>query len=363
MKKQNLIYFLFLLVFSSMLIIAACSKEGPAGPPGKDGTNGTNGLNGENGIDGKDGTAGCITCHDATQALESRVTQWEASVHATGGNFERNTTDCAPCHTSQGFVERIGTGADTTVADIDNPNPQNCYTCHKIHETYTAADLDLRVGSGDAVTFIVNGESHEFGDGNLCASCHQARVPSPYPSATAVAGDSVTIGSPYWGLHHGPQANMLAGTGAVEIAGSVSYTNSAHTGIVTDACVTCHMATAYGAQAGGHTMNMTYLYHGSARSNTAGCVACHSDASTLTAKVANSKTAVDDAMALLRTALIAHGVFDDASGHPKVMKMEEIEAAAVLNYLFVEEDRSEGVHNTDYAVALLTNSLEALNAL
>jgi len=360
MKKQNVFYLVLLVLFSSMLIIASCTKEGPAGPPGKDGTDG---KDGENGIDGKDGTAGCIVCHDDSQVIEAKSLQWEASVHATGGNFERNTTDCAPCHTSQGFKERIASGSMTTTATIENPNPQNCYTCHKIHETHTAADWDRRVTASDDVTFWINGNTHNFGKGNLCAECHQARIPNPSPSATAASGDSVTITSPYWGLHHGPQGNMLAGTGGVELAGSASYTNAAHTGAVTDACVTCHMATAYGVQAGGHQMGMTYLSHGQEKLNTAGCTTCHTDPSALNTLIAGSKTEVEDALTALRTALVARGVFDDASGHPKAMKMKEIEAAAILNYLFVEEDRSEGVHNTDYAVALLTNSLEALNTL
>ena len=36
-------------------------------------------------------------------------------------------------------------------------------------------------------------------------------------------------------------------------------------------------------------------------------------------------------------------------------------AGALYNYLFVEEDRSIGVHNTAYAVALLKSSINYLN--
>jgi len=36
-------------------------------------------------------------------------------------------------------------------------------------------------------------------------------------------------------------------------------------------------------------------------------------------------------------------------------------AGALYNFLFVEEDRSIGVHNTAYAVGLLTSSINYLN--
>ena len=73
------------------------------------------------------------------------------------------------------------------------------------------------------------------------------------------------------------QGIMLAGTGGVEFAGTATYGNSPHTTAITDACVTCHMAEAYGSQAGGHTWNMTYDYHGQETLNDAACQTCHTD--------------------------------------------------------------------------------------
>ena len=57
------------------IIVASCTKEGEQGPPG------------ENGINGTDGTATCGQCHDSGEAFLAKVIQWEASTHATGGNF------------------------------------------------------------------------------------------------------------------------------------------------------------------------------------------------------------------------------------------------------------------------------------
>jgi len=49
MKKFNVLSMLFsVAVVASLIVVSACTKEGPAGPAGADG---------EDGIDGKDGNA------------------------------------------------------------------------------------------------------------------------------------------------------------------------------------------------------------------------------------------------------------------------------------------------------------------
>ncbi len=352
MKKKITQY----LMMSLMLlagVLTSCTKEGPAGPAG------ANGTNGKDGTDGTDGTAGCVQCHDNSQVILAKSLQWEASFHATGGDFERNTTDCAPCHTSQGFLETVAATVPgearpkETAAAIENPAPQNCYTCHEIHATYTPADWTNT--TTDPVVLFINGTTVDFGKGNLCANCHQPRVPDPLP---VIGGDSVTITSPYWGVHHGPQAGILAGTGGYEIG--TGYSNSSHTTVVTDGCVTCHMAEAYGTQAGGHQMGMTYNYHGHTTINTAGCVACH-DASGINNKIEATQSHVVDLLSQLQTALMNHGAMNETGGIIPG-KMSADVAGALLNYGMVEADGSEGVHNGNYVRTLLQNSINALNS-
>jgi hypothetical protein len=72
--------------------------------------------------------------------ITAKLYQWEHSVHAIGGNNNHNATNCAICHTSQGFVERIAKDTNATLATVLDPLPINCYTCHQIHTTYTEAD-------------------------------------------------------------------------------------------------------------------------------------------------------------------------------------------------------------------------------
>jgi formate-dependent nitrite reductase cytochrome c552 subunit len=336
-----------MLMMVMVLIAAGCTKEGPQGPAGKDGTNGTNGTN------GTDGTAGCIQCHDDSQALEAKVMQWETSVHATGGAYFENATGCAPCHTSQGFLERMAAGTQTTAAVIENPMPQNCYTCHNIHSTYTAEDLGLTYTA--KISFWHTGgatETPDFGKGNLCANCHQSRIVNPWP----VAGETVTISNKRYGPHHGPMAQVLGGFGGWEVAGSQTYSNSPHT-TVPDACVTCHLGT-YNAEemVGGHNMAPNVATNCSS-------VNCHPDG--VETEMEAMQEEITGLLAQLKAKMIEQGYFgeDDyliaSTSTPAILTANQ--AGAVFNYQMIREDKSFGVHNYKYAKALLTNSFESLS--
>ena len=136
-----------------------------------------------------------------------------------GGNFERATASCAPCHTHQGFLERIATGATSTASDILDPAPINCRTCHQIHTTFTGADYALTVSGPNDIIFNEGFGPVDFGEiGNLCSQCHQGRTLSPFP---VPGGDQVTITSSRYGYHHGPQAQIVGGFGAFAVNGNV----------------------------------------------------------------------------------------------------------------------------------------------
>lgn len=350
--KRN--YLSMLLVSGLFLIgmLASCTKEGPAGPPGADGTNGTNGT------DGTDGTSGCIQCHDNSQQIESTYLQWSASVHATGTAYVRNATDCAPCHTSQGFLERMAAGTQETAAAIPNPMPPNCYACHQIHETYTSEDLTLTYVAATDYWFNPSGEATpDFGTGNLCANCHQSRIADPFP--TVGSTETYTITSFRYGPHHGPMSNMLGGFSGYEVAGSLSYSNSPHTG-VPDACVTCHIGVFNpSAGTGGHQMSANIANN---------CVSCHPDG--IATETEEMMAEISALLEELHTALVEQGIATEAgylagadgtnasSGNPATLTANQL--GAFFNFKFVEEDKSMGVHNYKYAKAMLTNSLESL---
>ncbi|HKJ91709.1 MAG TPA: hypothetical protein VJ957_01020, partial [Longimicrobiales bacterium] len=274
----------------------------------------------------------------------SRVLQYENSVHATGGNFERASDKvCAVCHSDEGFVERIADGTDTIAAAPANPTPPSCRTCHMIHTNYDSTDLQLRTTS--PVTLMLNGETVDLGKGgeaNLCAECHQPRLPDPMPTMGDTA--HLTLASAYWGPHHGPQGAVLAGTGAFEFSGSQTIAGgpTAH-GSDQGGCPQCHMAAAYGVQAGGHTWNMTYTLHGTVDDNTAGCVAsgCHSSMADF--DKGGVQTDVETMLDSLQTLLNGKGIMSGSGLVAGTYSSDLIEA--YYNWAYFDADRSMGVHN------------------
>jgi hypothetical protein len=115
----------------------------------------------------------CFTCHndqDFGDEVVAAKVQWDASVHATGGNFERDGTSCSQCHTNEGFKAFLTTGE---TINPENPSPIGCFTCHAPH---TEGDFSLRTSI--PVDFVAGG-TFDLGAANLCANCHQARAHSP----------------------------------------------------------------------------------------------------------------------------------------------------------------------------------------
>ncbi|MGM0464201.1 MAG: hypothetical protein ACQEQW_06060, partial [Bacteroidota bacterium] len=306
------------------------------------------------------------------------------SVHATGGNAERNSTACAPCHTSQGFLEVNAEGGFTAdapgnsfaSASISNPMQPNCYTCHDIHNSYTTDDWNLTKSDATVAWHAVDGStavSADLGAGNMCTGCHQGRAMSQQLTNWNDGGTAtLTPGSYRWGLHHGPQYNVLIGEGMFEFEGTSEYPGQNHVkDAAADACVTCHMGEAYGDAAGGHTWNMTYMSYGTPAYIDAPetCTECHVDggiADELGTVYTSVKDEIEILLTTLGTALENEGVIQpgtvyltvDAGGDP-IDQTEEMLAAAV-NYQIIKEDRSMGIHNYDYTKAVLENTLEVV---
>ncbi len=344
MKRFSFTFAAAMLILSvgiGMSFLTSC--EGPAGPAGQD------------------ASETCIQCHNDKVTVLAKMTQTANSLHQTGATFERSTTDCAPCHTHQGYLEVLATGAQATASDVTNPVPANCRTCHMIHENYDSTDFALR--GQDPVDMWINGVTVDLGKSNVCVSCHQPRIPSPMPSL-AEANADISITSNRWGPHHGPQSAMVWGTGGYEIAGSASYPQAGANATHHDAgCVTCHMADPFGAVAGGHTFNMTYDSHGPV-DLIGGCQKCHSNIEDF--DYHDSRAEVESLLEELRADLVADGILNDADGLVKASGSKPLvvpnkKAGALMNFYLVEEDRSMGIHNPAYVKALLQNSIEVFN--
>jgi hypothetical protein len=301
--------------------------------------------------------------------LYAKQVQYAKSTHRLGGNFERATTSCAPCHTHQGFLERIATGGTLTAADILDPAPINCRTCHQIHTTYTNADYALTVSGANNMVFNPGQGPVDFGEiGNLCSQCHQGRSLSPMP---VVGGNPVTLTSFRYGYHHGPQAQIVGGVGAFDLSGqlapgqgsgpllAVVTGTMAHgnPNINQGTCGTCHMGQAFGEQAGGHTWKMTYEYHGRDRENIAGCTDCHSTLESFDHH--DVQTAVETMLDELATELMRVGIMR-ADHYAVTGTWPANVAAAFVNWQMIEEDRSKGVHNPGYVMGILQASIDLM---
>src|SRR5665648_329079 len=311
MKLRNLFHLLF-IAFAIICLSTSCVKEGPLGPEGTDGTNGTDGA---------------------------------GSVHATGTAFARaSSADCAPCHSAEGFINSV---SNKTAVGISDPSHITCEACHDgMHITFDVANdgIDYALRTKAAVDVIIDpGKVIDLGsEANLCVNCHQSRTAYPEPDVDG----NFAVTSSHYGPHHGPQGNLLVGTGGFEFSGSENYVsgNTSTTHAVAG-CTTCHM------NEGSHAFTPSID----------ACKTCHTSATDF--DYHGKQAEIVELLAQLKTKLDAHGVItavsSASSASPAVLPV--VQARAFYNYTLIEEDRSEGVHNPKYIHALLQNTIEALN--
>lgn len=312
------------------LVLAACGAPGPVGPAGPAGPQG------EAGPAAMAADLTCIACHNDTSLITGKEFAWGESKHGSGTTtaYAGSRAGCNGCHSGGGFSDRIAAGMKTTDITTADPNASriDCRACHQIHTTYTGDDFALETTA--AVTLEASGATYDGGMGNLCANCHQPRT--AFPAAT---DGKVSVASTHWGAHHGPVSAMILGVGG----GVVEGKPSAHASKVKDTCVTCHM----GGEAVVHTFTP----------NVTACQDCHVDAKNF--DINGVQTEIKGKLEEVKAALQAKGLLDK-DGVIVVGDYPEAQAAALWNYLFVEEDKSMGVHNSAYANALLDAALEAL---
>lgn len=294
----------------------------------------------------------CFTCHsDQNTFILAAAEQWENSVHASGENIFGRTT-CNVCHSNEGFVQKLTTGSNPGV--IDNPTVIGCFTCHAPH---TNGNLTLRTYA--AVT-MMDGSTYDRGESNICARCHQSRR-----NVNTYVYDGVTFTSTHWGPHYNGQGDMLNGTNGYEYA-NYTYTSSPHTTRTVNGCVDCHMYPSATLNMGGHTWRM----EADGRENVAACnqTGCHATVTEFNRVTADFPDGVQDSLQTLldelTIELVAAGLIDSVTYHPiagRVVATAD-SAGAVWNFLFVEEDKCLGIHNTQYAVALMNSSIDYLRS-
>ena len=379
--KTTVLLFVFAL---GVLVFALAGCEGPQGPKGANDTVYVNQypLN----LEGFAPNIQCAQCHnpdvDTTYFLWARRYQWERSLHAYGGDLERNGPDCAGCHTTEGFIARWKNNfASQQVAAQQNPSPPGCFACHSPHSRGNFTRRDTMPVTIASYIANVPDAVFDYGNGNICVRCHQTRSLSPIPDPSKTAPtDTIRITSSRWYPHYGVQGQMLMGTGGFQFPGYTYQGNSNHTTNQTlreEGCPECHMAAQVyppdlgTGRGGGHTMKIRYSST-EAETDTlfilSGCnqSGCHGTGGfTKTSLLAKEKQVVGDSLAALRAALIQRGWITaselvNASTSNPLRITPAYKAGAIYNYFFIAHDDSKGMHNTKYAQDLVNSSLWVL---
>ncbi|MCB0298627.1 MAG: ammonia-forming cytochrome c nitrite reductase subunit c552, partial [Calditrichaeota bacterium] len=182
----------------------------------------------------------------------------------------------------------------------------------------------------------------------------------------------VVQGYGHFGPHANPQADMMQGASAYHAVADPSFewADPSHLN-VENSCKTCHLSTKeFGAGPGGAAYTgHTFLPKVDA------CVGCHgaiADFDDIRAledfdgdgSIEGIQSEVTGLIHLIEDALVATGLdttglgFEGALGD--TTRGTFVQRGAGYNMLFVEEDKSLGVHNPDYAIQILQQSYQYL---
>jgi hypothetical protein len=384
MKNLNLIK--YVMIVSASLMFVQCTSDYQA-IPGEDGADGIDGIDGIDGVDAS--AAVCVDCHSNSHR-EGIYEAYFNAAHSSGVSWTRGTREsCAACHNNEGFIDYIETGAVAT-GGYNISNPITCTGCHDSHRSFDFENdgNDMAVRTLDAVDFRVFAEDDnldnyilDYGNAsNLCANCHQPRRGTP--RSTDYPGKYMNT-STHWGPHHGPQTALLEGllgaystfTNLVEPIPAVQQaTHRTNTG----ACIDCHM---------GGTTDGSFGHSWVPSGNN--CASCHGDTPyeelivqgleedmiTLGALLENvegqmiDRASSDDpwlpvfeadGVTPVPVIGIVHYDEEDDEWHPVRGLFDLQDAEAAWNFLYVLEDQSNGIHNPDYAKAIIKNSIVAM---
>jgi hypothetical protein len=307
----------------------------------------------------------CAQCHDE-DPYYTTTAEWSLSGHSVATRYPtgENRAACVACHSGIGFIESVKGVTENINTDYE---AITCAVCHDPHSAENPAQLR----TVDSVVLKNGYEVTAGGTGLLCMNCHKGRQ-----HGEAFAQQYSGRFSP----HYSVQADMLAGTNAVEYGREISST--AHIHAVSDGCATCHMQAvdsehpAY-KKAGGHTFKM--VYDGDTPDDPSddmdlvgACQTCHGpmDSFNIARTDLNYDGKVEGVKDEIEHLMHAVAMNLPPIGEP-TFKVEpdytEAQLKAAFNYLFVEDDGSGGIHNPRYAAGLLqaslANLLDPYNAL
>ncbi len=342
----------------------------------------------DNRMEANIGVAVCATCHNSGHHYFPA--QWEHSgedaTEAEGTGFEGGhargsyvisagtRSGCSPCHSGAGYIEWVKEGrpvdgdglpaATTVLPEATNITCAVCHDPHNMANDYQLRFVNTQLGDGTPITM------EKYGAGAQCMDCHRSRR-----NAATYSVDPNGISSHY-GAHHGPQADMLIGTNAPVYQG-FKFPTSPHA-LQGNACVDCHMYNHEGEAdlteehefaVGGHSFNMN---DAEGNDHVEACARCHGDVGTSFGEkkfyfngiADHDGDGVDEGLQEEVKGLLEElrPMLYDTSGALLFDKTNATPAQgkALYSYVWVEEDRSFGIHNPAFTVALLKTAIQSL---
>jgi len=340
-------------------------------------------------------TDNCAWCHDSG-THHAFPEQWDHAGddatefdgrgfhggHSKGTWMARGgSTSCAPCHSGSGFVAWVK-GGKQPLTSAPEPTLITCATCHDPHDATNEHQLrivEVELGNGTVVNY------DQFGTGVLCMNCHKSRR-----DAKTYASDPDNASS-HFGAHHGPEADLLLGTNFPDFRDAngdpIVFPSSPHGVAIlpgedhTNACVNCHMAGELTDPegninlVGGHSWNMNDT---EGNDHVEACAPCHGNVGSSfkekkfyingNADLDGNGTAeglqieVKGLVEQLKELLPQNSEGevevspDDSTLTPSIMM-------AAYVYFWIEEDRSFGIHNPAFAVALIKAAIEEVGGV
>jgi hypothetical protein len=291
----------------------------------------------------------CSQCH-ATEYAE-----WRGAAHADSASTpagliaEWGSSSCYACHLTEGYLYTWDAANHTAPTFADgNAHAVTCGACHDAHNLHT--EKNLRAQSTINLPNPAGATITGWGMGLTCGNCHRDRR-----SASQI-NDQITGGNAHFGPHGSPQANMLAGVGSYKIP-SYTYTDTLSQHMISDLpdkCVDCHMAK---TGEGPHYTTRGHTFEPSL----AKCQECHEEATDF--DIGGVQTEVHALMDSLEFLVLQNSALQGTMDSVGVASLStQAERQASWAWFFVTNDKSFGVHNMNYTMTILNNSIALLNA-